>query len=171
MNRILFLDFDGPLFPTRVIKYGQGPGVAEWVDRNFDSGHNAITYCYMDNVAVGALNALHKVRPFDIVVTSTWAEFCTKNQIESLFVLNGLQPPLHTNWKARRMVREEGITDWLKRNPGKDYIVLDDPWSFPAIIDDVKMLECGFDLGVLIVVDPNIGLLMEDIERMYEIWG
>ncbi len=112
MNKILFLDFDGPLFSDRGIRFHplneeKYPG-----DLNIDpSRYGQLTYW------------------------TSWKKFCEKDFIEELFYINCLKLPLHDDWKTTNITfrscrRMEEINDWIETHPDTDdYIVLDDPWS------------------------------------------
>ncbi len=182
MKRALILDFDGPLFSERTVKYhpkNQDAGlVRSWVIRNFGTeeiGHKIINYCFMDETAVGMLNKLYLDNPYEIVVSSTWAEVCTKNQIESLFVLNGIAAPMHKDWDCPKngrfsATRLHRIKWWLEAHQNYDYAIIDDPWSFSEIMNENLLIRHGYDVDRVVCVDPNIGILLEDMEKIYRAW-
>ena len=182
MNKILFLDFDGPLFSDRGIRFHplneeKYPG-----DLNIDpSRYGQLTYWKMDDTSVEMLNRLHKLHPFMTVVSSSWKKFCEKNFIEELFYINCLKLPLHDDWKTTNITfrscrRMEEINDWIETHPDTDdYIVLDDPWSGGSIDTyrrEHKHYPEEFKLvnpDNILIVDPTTGLEIAHYHKMYNI--
>ena len=111
---IVFLDFDGPLFPEKVLL------LAENNEDNFMlkelNLHPMVTYWKMEPCIIAMLNQLYEIRPYFIVVSSSWGTLHSKEQIEILFASNGLTVPLHENWKLTlsENLKTMNIENWLK---------------------------------------------------------
>lgn len=177
MKPVLFLDFDGPLFPERAIDISADiskyPGTKTF--------HPFITYWEMDQIAVKQLNTLYGMYQFDTVVSSSWRDFCDCDEIVELFQVNGLDLHLHNDWSTegtyvngglgRRMGnRAREISDWLSQheidNIRPAHIILDDPWS-GRTLDEADLKELG--LHNLVMVDPNMGISKLEYRAMYDV--
>ncbi len=156
---ILFLDFDGPLFPERHIPHSLPmsayPGI---------NPHPWMTYWEMDKTSVRQLNALRTIFPFETVISSSWINLLDKDQVLELFAANMLNLNLHDDWCIQHngrfsATREQMIGWWLKDQliGGKkpSHIILDDPWSGQSLCDDSWQV-----LGLLepFIVDPDVGI-------------
>ena len=123
---IVFLDFDGPLFPEKILL------LAENNDDNFMlkelNLHPMVTYWKMEPCIIAMLNQLYEIRPYFIVVSSSWGTLHSKEQIETLFASNGLNVPLHEHWKLilNENFKTKNIENWLKNNKIADYMIIDD---------------------------------------------
>lgn len=136
---IIFLDFDGPLFPEKVHLYAQNKGeLAKEKCAELDL-HPFIHYWFADPFAIAILNELRAVAPYQIVISSSWADdhLNTKEQIEALFKANGLGYNLHPDWRTPRNPehpRHIEIEGWLSLHPEvQHYLILDDAISAPAL--------------------------------------
>jgi len=179
---ILFLDFDGPLFSDRVIRFHPDnrnqhhPSLDRIKESIIGAGNpfdaNHVMYWKMDDVAVGMLNTLMQIQPFDTVVSSTWRAFCNKETTQLLFDLNNLELKFHDDWATSNTVhyRDAGygssksdqrpleIKDWLTRNKVGQYIILDDPCSGGSLMDDNRVVALGLDPTKVVLVDSTIGM-------------
>lgn len=143
-EKIIFLDFDGPLSNSRVtLAFG-------------DDG-------YMDPVALRSFNHVCTVAGAKIVCISIRAlEENFQNRKENMwrFEQAGLDVShIHPDWSCRdnRGSRKVAIEDWLARHPEvTDYVIVDDE---------------TVDLPNLIKVDMYNGMRMEDFRRIAEIFG
>ena len=181
MERVLFLDFDGPVWPDRVIKFHpdnrpNNPNlqlIIREMELNGDTfGARMMTYWRMDETAVGMLNNLMEIQPFYTVVSSTWREFCSKETIQLLFDENDLKLQLHEHWMTplastfresfvnKDMLRLLEIKRWLANHDETvgPYAVLDDPSSGGVLIDDNHVRGVGLDPQAVVLVDPFIGM-------------
>lgn len=160
MNPVLFLDFDGPLFPERQIQHS--PTMDEYPGKL--KFHPFISYWEMDRISVRQLNKLYSIYPFDTVVSSTWKDFVSREQVEELFSVNDLNLKLHEDWATTSngrvtAQRVHEIKWWLDDHIVGDkklaHIILDDPWSGSSLL-------CGAwkDLGLMepFIIDPNVGI-------------
>ena len=152
---ILFLDIDGVVIPLRC---NIDTRRKEWFARMRDMGRADQTgYGFFDPIAVTMLNDLHKQFNFHIVVSSSWAEIYTdRRDFEAIFSINGLNIPMHEDWKTPRKeypvdTRADQIFNWLQEHPDVNkYIVLDDRCSGSgnfALLDNVFL--CDDDNGML----------------------
>ena len=159
MNRpVLFLDFDGPLFPENFIPVSKNirdyPGEL----------HPFITYWEMSQISVRQLNALYDTFKFDTVISSSWNRFITQEQCIQLFEVNGLNLHLHEDWcTPSRMssYRVNEISWWLDKKTDPNtyeapaHIILDDPWSGSSLEGDNWK---AFALQQPVIIDPNVGI-------------
>lgn len=166
---VLFLDFDGPLFPDRQIRHSPSmqfyPGVLGL--------HEWITYWQMDETSVRQLNALYDIYPFDTVVSSSWKNFVTKEQVEELFEVNELNLHLHKNWCTPEKLssyRCNEISWWLDEYTVDGvcpaHIILDDPMSGSSLDAGNHMLF-GFDKPLFI--NPDVGIDSDIYNIMHKI--
>jgi len=174
MNKpVLFLDFDGPLFPDNIIHVGKP--IEEYPGKL--GLHPFITYWEMSNTSVRQLNALYEIYQFDTVVSSTWKDYVCKEQVEELFKANGLKLQLHDRWSTavqpmrRSAYRVNEISWWLDEHTitvndimaCPAHIILDDPWSGNTLEDDGWRI---FGLQEPHIIDPTMGISHEDFQYM-----
>lgn len=140
MPIVVFLDFDGPIFPKKVYHYAQNKGQTAKDKCCELELHKKVTYWYADPFAIAMLNELKEKYDCVLVITSTWAseELHQKKHIEALLKANGLDYTFHDDWKTKRKIeqeRKEQIEEWLSRHPEVEdkYIVLDDIGSAPEL--------------------------------------
>ena len=180
-NKVLFLDFDGPLFSDRVIGFHPDNSRPYPGAEKLNPGYT-LTYWKMDEIAVSMLNKLYSIHPFDTVISSTWKTFASREFIEELFKINGLNLHLHQDWDTPRITfkrcrRIEEIIDWLDKHP--DYaecIVVDDPWSGESICSyrEAKTENKRIPNRNIVIVDPTIGLEVNHysaMRRIVEVWS
>lgn len=181
-NEVLFLDFDGPLFSERFIKYhplNRKPYPGR-VDQN-----ELVDYWKMDDLAVIILNELMDHHAFETVVSSSWKNFCDREQVEDLFDVNGLNLQLHEKWCTERIVRNHEfgmyhsgygyagkclraseIELWVNDHKPTDYMIIDDPWSGSSLDDRNAH---GLNFNRIVLVDPQVGLSVSEIDRLRNI--
>lgn len=187
--KVLFLDFDGPLWPDRTIVHHPGNRNKEklnWAKevmiQNGDSfGAEIISYWKMDDVAVGMLNTIMEIEPFYTVVSSSWREFCSKETVDYLFFMNNLKLQLHPRaWltdipregyspNSREYVdRSTLIRRWLDthRDNITDYVVLDDKDSGGLLPRADKMQLLGLDPKKIVIVDYQMGISPDDYHQL-----
>lgn len=139
-EKIIFLDFDGPLSSFRVMSQ---------TDSNLD----------FDPVAVGMLRNVCEVTGARIVCTSvrTWAHSIDDfKEMQKLFDEAGLDLALlHPDWtvnKKRVDDRKQNILDYLAAHPEiKQYAIIDDDYV---------------DLPELVLVDAMNGILFKNLEQL-----
>lgn len=118
-NKIIFLDFDGPMIPCRA-----------WI-----LGRNKSKLEKMDPIAVATILAAVKCGPAKLVISSAWRTHETDTK--TCLVENGISlDHLHDDWRTKHLVnhniarRPEEIKEWLGRHPEVD------TW---VVVDDAKM--------------------------------
>ncbi len=178
--KVLFLDFDGPLFPNRIIKFDPDnrlpyPGTVEMPPNEI------VTYWKMEPLAVHMLNFLHEIHPFETVISSSWKRWVNKEQILDIFHVNGLKLDLHEGeystpdinrntsyWSGYSAnTRAKEIETWLI-NHGEvdDYLILDDPDSGSSLTDyDNHTLE----KDRIVMVEPDTGIGTHHYNRLCDI--
>ena len=192
MKNILFLDFDGPLFSDRVINHHPDNCLSSprldylkgFTSCNGDTfGAKVLTYWKMDETAVGMLNKLMKLNPFETVVSSTWRSLFGRLSIEELFRVNDLNLVLHdTQWcteldisSSRNYMSHDDrliqIYRWINARKDEilDYAILDDPMSGGSLSSDNMVESLGLKSKNVILVDPNIGIENWHYNRLRDI--
>lgn len=192
-HKILFIDFDGPLWPDRVIRYhpdNLDPDhpkreiIAETMQQNGDTmAAHCLTYWKMDDVAVGMLNWLMESNHFYTVVSSTWKELCTRDTVECIFRVNDLRLVLHDDWatttRTSRRAGESSADDrlkqiarWVDKNEEivDNYLILDDPSSGGSLIDENAVRWAKLDPSRVVIVDPFIGMEISHFEQMKRVF-
>jgi hypothetical protein len=189
---VLILDFDGPLFSDRVIRHHPDnrtnhpnfQRLYEIMQENGDTfGASILTYWKMDEVAVGMLNSLMEIEPFETVISSSWREFCSRETIEYMFFLNNLKLKLHRDWCTD--LRPQGHTygsreyhdrlsevhRWIERHKDeiKDYVIVDDPGSGGSLIHDGHVTSVGLNPKNVVICNYEVGLELDHYETMKEI--
>lgn len=157
MLPVVFLDFDGPLFPRKVhlLKDNQHklhrrpPEIDELL-------HPFISYWVMDPIAVAMLNNIALITDAEFVISSSWRELHSKKDIEQLFELNKLNVQLHEDWATpvneliditdesivvRYANRREEILAWIEKHPEvKKWVAIDDDVSIKILPEKHRML-------------------------------
>ena len=140
MSGVVFLDFDGPIFPEKIHLYPQNQGdVADDACRKMDL-HPMVKYWYADPFAIAVLNELRKVQPYKLVISSSWADdrLHQRHHIDDLLKVNGLEYDMHEDWRTPRnpeLLRHQQIELWLNAHPEitRNYLILDDTKSAPDL--------------------------------------
>jgi cellulose biosynthesis protein BcsQ len=181
-KRVVFVDIDGPMVSDRTIRFdpknkSNHPTVQDFIAKHCDEGDFAarvITYIHFDTVAVGMMNELYDQYPYEMVLSSSWFHIINEKQTRALFEYNGIKAPWHKRWNTPRRfnsTRGEEISWWLKENSSYDYIVLDDPSSFPDSSDPNVLRQFDIDPDYCIIVDPFIGLEYHHFDQMKNIFA
>ena len=184
--RVLFLDFDGPLFSDRVIKFHPENKYTNDILRKFTNrcndngdtfGAKTTSYWKMDEVAVGMLNNLMDLNNFRVVVSSTWRHLYSRESIEYLFLLNDLRVVLHDDWCTRlredcgmyapqssyyRHNRRTEIEEYINRHDITDYAILDDPSSGMDLTEHKAQER-------VVLVNPFIGMELEHYQQLKDL--
>lgn len=181
LDKILFLDFDGPLFSDRVILHHKdneslkNPTMLDFfntLNKNGDTfAATCLSYWKMDDCAVNILNKLMQISPFKTVISSSWRELCSLESIQYLFELNGLNLDIHDDWMTEtnhinnhwgveghdRLIQ---IKRWIELHKDEicDYVILDDVLSGGSLINESKLKSLQINPERVIIVDHNIGL-------------
>jgi hypothetical protein len=185
-NNVIFLDFDGPMFPARANNLPGNNGEHDEVLHSL----GIIAFCNyykMDPIAVSMLMNLWvgKERRFDLVISSTWADIFTEGIIKNVLMHNGCTIPLHKEWclpevmeldynklKAEtgrsRVTRALRISKWLERNKETllEYVIIDDYASGEGLSDEVHLAHLGIPEDRIIIVDLENGISQENYKRL-----
>lgn len=179
---VLFLDFDGPLFPQRVLRFH--PDNHKPYPGKLSPNRKDIRYWRMDEVAVAMLNRLYNKHQFETVISSTWRLFCDKEYIEELFEVNGLELKLAEDWATnnytfRSCRRLEEVNDYVMSHSVDDCIILDDKMSGSSLHHFNQSSEHYEELGKnpfsklnaknVIIVDYSVGIEEAHYWRMLDI--
>jgi hypothetical protein len=129
----------------------------------------------MSDIFVHSLNLIQDLHPFKTVISSTWRKHCSKEQIEDLFLTNGLNLPLHNDWKTNNLgkfsgsycARADEIHEWIVRNKPSDYIILDDPSSGFSLTSETIGEKLNPER--IVMVNYDLGLGSYDLKQMFEI--
>lgn len=168
---VLFLDFDGPLFPYN--KNDNQPPKPKELDI-----HPFIHYWQMDESAVSLLNELRLTHPFKTIISSSWNRLCSVDSMKKLFEVNGLNLDLHDDPIARKRVvyhdwsRADHIKFWLTNNFVKDYIILDDMDSgtgFDFQFQGGESVDLISGLRNVFIINPVYGIDKKTAEGMRKI--
>lgn len=167
-SKVLFLDFDGPLYPYRYIRHHPAN-----IQKNHGKYLNNIKLDYwkMEELAVEMLLSLYAIYPFELVISSTWSRLYSKDDIRKLLLWNGIELPFHSNWttpKEYRSERGREINSWLKDHSEiDDYIILDDHDSG----SDLDMFGKSKILNEdrIVLVNPDMGISSYDYIKMNSI--
>jgi len=144
-ERILFLDFDGPMLPHR-----------GWPIQ--DGGK----YDKFDPIAAATVARLCEVANVKIVISSTWREDGHK-KISEILSAAGIDPAcLHHDWRTVELKmgaksRKMEIAVWLAKHKNVHRY---------AILDDEKV-----DLPNLVHVTEQDGMLLEHQRQLFKIFS
>lgn len=180
MPGVIFLDFDGPIFPTKVFIFPENTEpLSKETCLNLKL-HPYVTYWKADPVSIAMLNKLFTFYPYDLVISSSWADdwLHEKHQIEGVLNINNLEYNLHKDWRTPRDTfdtRHEQIAHWLERNPEyrDKYIIIDDVSSGAGLADKKAMAKIGLKKENTYLVDIDEGLTYKDykdIARKIKDW-
>ncbi len=147
MPGVIFLDFDGPIFPSKVFLFPENSPNNSKAKCDEFGLHPYVTYWKADPFAIAMLNNLYSIYPYDLVVSSSWADdwLHQKDNIQNVLNANNLEYNLHNDWRTPRekyYTRHEQIFEWLDSHPEYEdkYIILDDLASGDSL-DEPKVLE------------------------------
>ena len=175
MSNIVFLDFDGPMFPKRILLLEENR-VHSKLNRSVELDlHPYINYWKMDPVAICMLNRLYDISYYELVISSSWADdrMCEYKSIKNLLLVNDINAPLHEEWRTDRdfdVEREIQIAKWLKAyNKNVDYLILDDLESGKGLSDMDKLNELGIRAENIILADVESGIGLEQYQKMLDL--
>ncbi len=169
-TNILFLDFDGPLFSSRALFLTENtfPHNLEHVEAL--KLNPQATHWKADPVAVAFLNTLLAASPYQIVVSSSWADEGnhSKEGIFNLLKANGIKAPLHKDWKLNKQNmmwdRLYHVKDWLDRNKPDNYVIIDDVHSGGSLAKESSVMDLGMDPSSIVLVDIENGISHQDYQ-------
>lgn len=174
MSKVIFLDFDGPMYPERALIIPENMGEESKKMCLKLNLYNYISYWKMDPIAVQMLNNLYNnFYPYDLVISSSWSSphMHEKNDIQNLLNANGIIAPLHKDWATDKMNKEriQQILDWLKRNPEtKDYLIIDDTDSGQELANVKYMKTLNVPKEKIVLASIADGLGMSQYKQIKE---
>lgn len=149
-KKIIFLDFDGPMLPTR----------SYFLPKNYKT-HAKV----FDPIAVAMINRLLDVSNAAIVVSSAWAKFEGYDAVVKTLGDNGISTSrLHDDWTIPRgadscgNTREMEIKLWLAAHSEvTHYVAIDDiPMNLPGMVyvslNDGMLYDHAFKAAALLDV-------------------
>lgn len=162
---IVFLDFDGPLYPEKILLLPENNDNTMLQELNL---HPMVTYWKMEPCIIAMLNQLYELRPFFIVVSSSWANLHSKEQIETLFATNGLNIPMHEDWKIElgNYSKIVSIENWLKNKKIADYMIIDDDESGEDFLAAKKIENSKLIHSQIILLSSEDGITMSNYFKM-----
>lgn len=154
MNKILFLDIDGPMIPGRAYLLPNQPFIVQ----------------LFDPVAVSLVNHLCEERDWKIVLHSTWIKLYGGQHTKDHCISQGIKAEhFHEdsfcdeaeNWRYTRVAK------WLKDHPEcNQYAIIDD---IPYSVDVESHYPHPKDLEEhLLVVDFEDGLLLKHYRKLHD---
>ncbi len=174
MPGVIFLDFDGPIFPSKVFLYPENNGEysAEFCKKL--NLHPYVNYWKADPNSIIMLNKLYEVYPYDLVISSSWADswLHEKEQIKSVLDINSLNYNLHIDWRTPRdknHTRHEQISDWLKTHNEyrSNYLIIDDHSSGDQLSDLDVLKEHHILEEHVFLVDIDEGISYKQYKQMF----
>lgn len=178
---ILFLDFDGPLFPIRATRFNSkniasNPDVIAFAQNHVNTIYiNQMDYIFMDPVAVEMLNRLNDIHTLQVVISSSWGDIVKgRDSVEHLFELNGLNLDLHPDWITPKKMSSNRIHEvkwWLDDHNETNWAVLDDPLSAGLLAYPEQVSMFGMDPRRCVMVDPSIGMEIEHHQHLMNIFN
>ena len=173
MPGVVFLDFDGPIFPTKVFVLPENNGKESAEVCAELNLHPYVTYWKADPISIAMLNKLYEMYPYDLVISSSWADewLHGKEQIEGVLIKNELKYNLHSTWRTPRDrydQRHEQIAHWLKLHPeyGDNYIILDDTGSGAGLADQEEIEKYNLNSKNIYLVDLDNGLTHKQYQEI-----
>lgn len=166
---IVFLDFDGPLFPEKVLLLAENNANNSMLkELNL---HPMVTYWKMEPCIIAMLNQLYELRPYFIVVSSSWGTLHSKEQIQTLLASNGLEVPLHNDWrlKLEEKYKTISVANWLNNNKISDYMIIDDDESGEDFSIENNLKKSNIDKNKIMILSSENGVSMSDYFKMKSI--
>lgn len=172
MCGVIFLDFDGPIFPEKIHMYPQNNG--EWAKEKCAelNLHPYVKYWYADPFAIAILNKLKEMFDCQLVISSSWADerLHDKSQIESVLKANGLNYTLHDDWRTPRNQKErkDQIEEWLGNHPEikENYFIFDDTKSAPELFFEKTYLTSSLKQRNVYLAHEKDGFNYDQFEDM-----
>lgn len=166
---VVFLDFDGPMFPTKMCLFPQNDELLnEYKRKEIGLDLELYKIWKMDDFAVIVLNKLYEYFPFEIVVSSNWGNGNSKQTIQKLLDANGITVPLAQDYRLAKinMSRLERISDYIKRNKVRNYIAIDDYDSCPDMVEP-ELVKCAeLSNEKLFCIDFDNGISLKNFRDM-----
>lgn len=164
MKNIIFLDLDGPVFPSKIFMFEENRIPLNSATCRKLGIHPFYDYWKADPYAVSALNKFIDIFGAEIVLSSSWADpqLNPKEVLMNLFEANGIACNFHPRWRTPRdkfKQRELQIHQWLEEEPGEvNYVILDDIESGEGLVDPDPHLG----LKNIFLIDPVEGMTYKE---------
>jgi hypothetical protein len=122
----------------------------------------------MDVCAVLYLNKLYEYTPFEIVVSSNWANGNSRTTIQNLFDQNNINVPLAQDYRLSQvnLSRLERIKEYIVRNNIKNYLIIDDYDSCPEMSNVKNITALGIDPSKTFAINFDNGISLDDYKNM-----
>ena len=140
---IVFLDFDGVVETI----YWERAEDGTWSMNIHKSNPQGLN----NKQAIGWLNELYRRVPYDIVVTSTWRYYYTRDALQDLLVKSGFNPAIKVVGTTPILHQQRGleIQAWLDDTKfSGDFIIVDDDCDMCHLLD--HLVRCDCQLGFTI---------------------
>lgn len=171
MTHIVFIDFDGPLYPNRCYLMEENKGLISCDEARKLKLYPHIHYWKMDHMAVGMLNNMAEMGA-KFVLSTSWSELHDLPTLENLLRVNGFTGQIHPDWhlerKDKSLNRSQHVKLWLDSHPEylDKYIMIDDQSSAPEIVKPDLLTMYGLDPKRIFAVDIDNGILMSQYKAM-----
>lgn len=168
---IIFIDIDGPLIPNNQWFFGENSKLLEEYNRKigpeFFRNWEIKKRIKFNPFCVWCFNIWAKYAGAMGVISSSWWMHSSREQLEELFKLNGLNIELHPDTATPRRMssyRCNEIRWWLDDNPTNTYLIVDDMYS----LEPRHLRNIGSPFAELadhvVYVNENDGLTRKDFE-------
>lgn len=169
-KNVIFLDFDGPLFPKRSYLMEANKSYIQTQKCKELNLHPYITYWKMDEMAIGMLNNISEDNNIFVFSTS-WNKLHDEATLINLMRQNGFLGFFHQDSfipTVSEKNRAQNIKDWLIAHPEFEnkYIILDDEESAPEMKKPDLMKMYGLDPSRIFLADVDNGILMHQYHNI-----
>lgn len=164
MKNVIFLDLDGPVFPSKIFMFEENRDPLNAIHCKKLGLHPFYDYWKADPYAVCAINKFIDIYNVEIVLSTSWADpqLNSKDVLINLFEANGLTINFHKRWRTPRdkfKQRELQIHQWLQEEPSEvNYVILDDIQSGEGLVNPDPALK----LKNIFLIDPVEGLKYQE---------
>lgn len=180
---VVFLDFDGPLYPNRALLLKENlPNFAkDPIKINLSQElnlHPFITYWKMDPIAVAMINHLSQ-KGCIFVLSTSWISLHDFDTLQNLLTANGFIGKFHEDWSVdivktsednieNRFNRAQSIADWLSRHSEfhNKYLIIDDLLSAPEMAKPDLIKMYGLDYSRIFLADLDNGISLSTYKKM-----
>lgn len=182
MQTVVFLDFDGPLYPHKALLLPENqpnfpkhfPPLNQARELNL---HPYINYWKMDPFAIAMLNNLSR-RDCVFVLSTSWITLHDFPTLDNLLKINGFKGTILEDWSVdikqsidgleTRLNRAQSIAEWLSRHPEyqSQYIIIDDLSSAPEMAKEDLMTMYGLSYSRIFLADIDNGLSLSTYQKM-----
>lgn len=182
MSHVVFLDFDGPLYPHKVLLLPENqPNFHKslpYLNRSRELNlHPYINYWKMDPFAIAMLNNL-AMKDCVFVLSTSWISIHDFSTLDNLLKINGFKGKILEDWSVNikktlggletRLNRAQSIAEWLSRHPEyqSKYIILDDLSSAPEMAKKDLMKMYGISNSRIFLADIDNGISLSAYKKI-----